>query len=178
MGIIGCDWVWSSRYSGKLEWECVPSSSLLFIPPRWAPLLPWPPVRQHECKEDSLIKSDSIHNAGSDLSQRITVIRLNYIIMVSQWPGPPPLVWQHPHTHREDVCRMKLCFLSVIVSPSHIRFPIPLFTIFSNFIPHFSFPLPLPPPLHLLFLYSLFPLFPSFSFSSLSLSTPCFAIIM
>lgn len=112
---------------------------------------PWPPTDSMNTRKDSLIKSDSIHKAGNDLSQRITVIRLNYIITVAQWPGPPPLLWQHPHACSDNIVKngtmfsLPLLFFLSLISPyvfsltTYLFFNIPFFIFLFFSSPHSLF---------------------------------------
>lgn len=183
MGIIECDWVWSSLYWRKLEGEQVNSSSIPFLSPNWVPHNPGLPSGSMNAEVSvsvSLIKSDSIHNASSDLFQWITLIRFNYIIIVAQWPGTFPLLQQWLCIHSDNIFRMEPRFLSFLISffpKITFIFKILLFIVL-NFSISFFFPFTLPsllPCLHRLFPFTSFlsPLL-LVSLSSLSILLPLF----
>lgn len=184
MGTIKCDWVWSSLYWRKLEGEQVNSSSIPFLSPNWVPHNPGLPSGSMNTEASvsvSLIKSDSIHDASSDLFQWITVIRFNYIIIVAQWPGTFPLLQQCLCIHSDNILRMEPRFLSFLISffPK-ITFVLKiLLFIVLNFLISFFFPFTLPsllPCLHLLSFHFL-SLSPSF-FSPSPFSSLSFTILL
>lgn len=85
----------SGAASIQESWRENKSTHPLFLsfPLTGLPHNPGPPSSSMNTRGVSLIKSDSMHNVGSDLSQWITVIRLNYIIMLHN--GLDPLLFSN-----------------------------------------------------------------------------------